>query len=212
MTSMARRWFHGMVLLSVGIVLPATAPAERIDRVVAAVNNEVITLSDLRQAVRFNEEMGGASRDRKNIEAETLEGLINKRLLLHEARRLSLAEVTEQDVNAEVGKVRSRLGSDKAFRDFLQRMDMTPEQLGRMLGERLLVERFVEKKVGLFVRVGRDEARKYFDDHPEEVKGKRFAEVSKAIVALLSEEKTGQQITRYLAELRSKADIRINPI
>ncbi|HLE41307.1 MAG TPA: SurA N-terminal domain-containing protein [Nitrospirota bacterium] len=209
---MARRWFHGMVLLSVGIVLPATAPAERIDRVVAAVNNEVITLSDLRQAVRFNEEMGGASRDRKNIEAETLEGLINKRLLLHEARRLSLAEVTEQDVNAEVGKVRSRLGSDKAFRDFLQRMDMTPEQLGRMLGERLLVERFVEKKVGLFVRVGRDEARKYFDDHPEEFKGKRFAEVSKAIVALLSEEKTGQQITRYLAELRSKADIRINPI
>jgi len=209
---MVRRWFHGMVLLSVGIVLPATAPAERIDRVVAAVNNEVITLSDLRQAVRFNEEMGGASRDRKNIEAETLEGLINKRLLLHEARRLSLAEVTEQDVNAEVGKVRSRLGSDKAFRDFLQRMDMTPEQLGRMLGERLLVERFVEKKVGLFVRVGRDEARKYFDDHPEEFKGKRFAEVSKAIVALLSEEKTGQQITRYLAELRSKADIRINPI
>jgi hypothetical protein len=212
MTSMVRRWFHGMVLLSVGIVLPATAPAERIDRVVAAVNNEVITLSDLRQAVRFNEEMGGASRDGKNIEAETLEGLINKRLLLHEARRLSLAEVTEQDVNAEVGKVRSRLGSDKAFRDFLQRMDMTPEQLGRMLGERLLVERFVEKKVGLFVRVGRDEARKYFDDHPEEFKGKRFAEVSKAIVALLSEEKTGQQITRYLAELRSKADIRINPI
>ena len=209
---MARRWFHGMVLLSVGIVLPATAPAERIDRVVAAVNNEGITLSDLRQAVRFNEEMGGASRDRKNIEAETLEALINKRLLLHEARRLSLAEVTEQDVNAEVGKVRSRLGSDKAFRDFLQRMDMTPEQLGRMLGERLLVERFVEKKVGLFVRVGRDEARKYFDDHPEEFKGKRFAEVSKAIVALLSEEKTGQQITRYLAELRSKADIRINPI
>ena len=102
---MVRRWFHGMVLLSIGVVLPATAPAELIDRIVATVNNQVITLSDLRQAVRFNEEMGGGSRDRKDLEAETLEGLINKRLLLHEARRLSLAEVTEQDVNAEVGKV-----------------------------------------------------------------------------------------------------------
>jgi hypothetical protein len=208
---MVRRWFHGIVLLSIGIVFPATAPAEPIDRIVAAVNNQVITLSDLRQAVRFNEEMGGGSRDRKDIEAETLEGLINKRLLLHEARRLSLTEVTEQDVNAEVDKVRTRLGSDQAFRDFLQRTEMTPEQLGRMLGERLLVERFVEKKVGLFVRVGRDEARKYFDGHPEEFKGKRFPEVSKTITALLSEEKTGQQITHYLAELRNKADIRISP-
>jgi hypothetical protein len=212
MTSMVRRWFHGMVLLSIGIIFPATAPAELIDRIVAAVNNEVITLSDLRQAVRFNEEMGGGSRDRKDIEAETLEGLINKRLLLHEARRLSLTEVTEQDVSDEIGKVRTRLGSDKAFQDFLQRMEMTLEQLGRMLGERLLVERFVEKKVSLFVRVGRNEARNYFDGHPEEFKGKRFLEASKTIIALLSEEKTGQQITHYLADLRNKADIRINPI
>ena len=208
---MVRRWFHGMVLLSIGVVLPATAPAELIDRIVATVNNQVITLSDLRQAVRFNEEMGGGSRDRKDLEAETLEGLINKRLLLREAWRLSLAEVTEQDVNDEVGKVRTRLGSDKAFRDFLQRTEMTPEQLGRMLGERLLVERFVKKKIGLFVRVGRDEARKYFDGHAEEFKGKRFPEVSKTIIALLSEKKTGRQITNYLAELRNKADVRINP-
>jgi hypothetical protein len=212
MTSMVRRWFYVRVLLSVGIVLPATAPAELIDRIVATVNNQVITLSDLRQAVRFNEEMGGGSRDRKDIEAETLDGLINKLLLLREARRLSLTEVTEQDVGDEIGKVRTRLGSDKAFSDFLQRTEMTLEQLGRMLGERLLVERFVEKKVGLFVRVGRNEARKYFDGHPEEFKGKRFPEVSKTITALLSEEKTGQQITHYLAELRNKADIRINPI
>lgn len=209
---MVRRWFYVRVLLSIGIVLPATASAELIDRIVATVNNQVITLSDLRQAVRFNEEMGGGSRDGKAIEAETLEGLINKLLLLREARRLSLTEVTEQDVGDEIGKVRTRLGSDKAFSDFLQRTEMTLEQLGRMLGERLLVERFVEKKVGLFVRVGRNEARKYFDGHPEEFKGKRFPEVSKTITALLSEEKTGQQITHYLAELRNKADIRINPI
>jgi hypothetical protein len=209
---MVRRWFYVRVLLSVGIVLPATASAELIDRIVATVNNQVITLRDLRRAVRFNEEMGGGSRDRKDIEAETLEGLINKLLLLREARRLSLTEVTEQDVGDEIGKVRTRLGSDKAFSDFLQRTEMTLEQLGRMLGERLLVERFVEKKVGLFVRVGRNEARKYFDGHPEEFKGKRFPEVSKTITALLSEEKTGQQITHYLAELRNKADIRINPI
>ncbi len=208
---MVRGWFCGIALFSVGIVFPVTAPAEPIDRIIAAVNNQVITLSELRQAVRFNEEMGGASRDAKDLESETLEGLINKRLLLHEARRLSFTEVTEQDVNAEVDKVRTRLGSDKAFQDFLQRLQMTPEQLGRMLGERLLVERFVERKVGLFIRVGRVEAQRYFDSHPQEFKDKSFQEVSKQIIALLSDQKTEQQIKQYLAELRNKADIRINP-
>jgi peptidyl-prolyl cis-trans isomerase SurA len=207
-----RGWFHHIALVSVCIAFPMMAAAELVDRIVAAVNNQVITLSDLQQAIRFNEEMGGVSRDRKDLESETLEGLINKRLLLHEARRLSFTEVTEQDVNAEVEKVRTRLRSDQAFHDFLQRLQMTPEQLGRMLGERLLVERFVEKKVGLFVRVSREEARKFFDGHPEEFKGKRFPDAFKTIVARLSEQKTGQQITQYLAELRSKADIRINPI
>lgn len=209
---MVRGWFYGIALFSAGIVIPAKAPAELVDRIIAAVNNQVITLSELRQAVRFNEAMGGAPRDKKDLEAETLEGLINKRLLLREARRLSFTEVTDQDISAEVEKVRTRLGSDKAFQDFLQRTEMTPDQLGRMLGERLLVERFIEKKVGLFVRVTRDEARRYFDSHPEEFKGKRFQEVSRQIIALLSEQKTGQQITQYLAELRSKADIRINPL
>jgi len=210
--SMARRWFPVIALVSVCIVLPPAAAAELVDRILAAVNNEVITLSDLRRAVRFNQEMGGASRDSKTLEAETFEGLIHKRLLLREAHRLSFAEVTEQDISAEVEKVRTRLGSDKAFHAFLQRMEMTAEQLGRMLGERLLVERFVEKKVGLFVRVGREEARKYFDSHSDEFRGKRFQEVSKQIFALLSEQKTERQITQYLAELRNKADIRINPI
>ena len=95
-------WFCCVALVSVCIVLPATAPAELIDRIVASVNNQVITLSDLRQAVRFNEAMGGAPRDRKDLESETLEGLINKRLLLREARRLSFAEVTEQEINRKV--------------------------------------------------------------------------------------------------------------
>ena len=33
---------------------------------------------------------------------------------------------------------------------------MTRKELARMLGEQLLAERFVEKKVGLYVRVSRE--------------------------------------------------------
>jgi parvulin-like peptidyl-prolyl isomerase len=197
-------------LVLVMLVLPFAARAELIDRVVAAVNYEVITWSDLEQAVHFNAALSRGSLDGERLRRETLEGLINRRLLIQETGRLRFVEVSAQDVSTEVEKLRKRIGSDKEFSDFLAGLDMTKEQLDRMLAERLLVERFVEKKIELFVRVSRDEAQSYYDTHPAEFKGKRFPEVQKQITALLYEDKLDRQVEQYLAELRSKADVRVN--
>jgi SurA-like protein len=198
--------------VSVGILLPvllSSARAELVDRIVASVNNEVITLSELERAVRFNVALGGKNEDK--LRTETLEGLINRHLLIQEAYRLKFVEVSDQDINAEIEKLKMRLGSDNAFAGFLARLDITREQLGRMLGERLLVEKFIEKKIGLYVHVSRDEARDYFNNHPAEFKDKRFEEAQKMITAMLTGQKLQQQAAQYLAELRSKADIRLNP-
>ena len=126
------------ILLS---VLPSPARAELVDRIVASVNNEVITLSELERAVGFNVAFGGKNEDK--LRTETLEGLINRHLLIQEAYRLKFVEVSDQDINAEIEKLKMRLGSDNAFAGFLTRLDITREQLGRMLGERLLVEKFI---------------------------------------------------------------------
>ena len=198
-------------ILCAFFLLASAVHAELIDRVVAAVNNDVITLSDLQQAVAFNAALGGKGNGRQ-LELETREGLINGKLLLQEAYRLRFAEVSEQDIAAEIGRLRQRLGSDDAYRAFLARTGLTEERLGRMLGDRLLIERFVERKIGLFARVTRDEAQSYFQDHPREFNGKRFAQVQKQITALMSEQKVGQQLDLYIAELRNRAVLRINPL
>jgi peptidyl-prolyl cis-trans isomerase SurA len=200
----------GMVLCAF-FSLVAASRAELVDRVVAAVNNEVITLSELQQAVAFNAALGGKGSGSR-LERETLEGIINRRLLLQEAYRLKVAEVSEQDIAAELGRFRQRLGTEAAFREFLARTKMTEAQLEKLLDERLLVERFVEKKIGLFARVNRDEVQAYFREHPDEFKDKRFAEVQKQITARLSEQKVNQLLDQYVDELRSRAFIRVNPV
>ncbi len=200
----------GTALVLVLLMLPCSARAELVDRIVAAVNYEVITWSDLEQAVRFNAALSGGSRNGERLQKETLEGLINRQLFLQEIGRLRFVEVSAQDVNAEVEKLQKRFGSGKEFSEFLAGLEMSKEQLDRMVAERLLVERFVDKKIGLFVRVSRDEAQSYYDAHPAEFKGKRFPEVQKQITALLFEEKLDRQVDQYLAELRSKADVRMN--
>jgi len=193
------------------IVFSSVIQAEPVDRIVAAVNNDVITASDLAHAIALNRRLGGTPEDTKTLESNTLEGLITRRLLVQEARRLRFVEISDEEIGAERDKLKKRFGSDKAYADFLAEQDMTEQELSRMLGERLLVERFVEKKVGLFARVSTDEAQRYFEEHAAEYKGKPFQDYQKTITALLTDRKIESQLRQYLAELRSKADIRINP-
>jgi len=213
MRSNAGGWTVGAagIVVSLCILLAATAHAVLVDRVVAAVNNDVITLSELQQAIAFNAALGGKGSG-SGVEMETLQGIINRRLLLQEAYRLRVADVSEQDIAAEVGRLHQRFGTEAAYGEFLARTGMTEEQLEKLLGERLLVERFVEKKIGLFARVNRDDVQAYFREHLGEYKDKRFAEVQKQITTLLTEQKVNQQLDQYVDELRSRAFIRINPI
>jgi len=218
----ARPLCHGRFGVSIGFIAavvlivwacPARpAHAELLAHIEAAVNNDVITTIDLGQAVRFNAAFGkNEGVGVKKLEQETLSGLINRKLLLQEARRLRFVEVSGQDVAAETEKIGKRFASDREFSDFLTRLGMTRDDVARMLGERLLAERFIEKKIGLFVRVSRDEAQAYFNEHSPEYPGKVFQDVQKKVTALLMELRLGQQVDQYLADLRSKADIRVNP-
>ena len=203
-------WGILTTLLVIVLLFPFALQAELVDRIVATVNTEVITASELSCAVALNQRLGNADKDRIALEATTLDGLINRRLLVQEAHRLKFVEVTEQELSAEVEHVAKRFSSDKEFGDFLAGLDMTRQELARMLGEQLLAERFVEKKVGLFVRVTREEAESYFNEHAAEFKDKRFQDVQKMISALLTEKKMGLQLAQYLAELRGRANIRIS--
>ena len=193
------------------LLCSSVAPAEILDHIAAAVNNEVITATEVADAVALNERLGTPGADKRTLESETLEGLITRRLLVQEARRLRFVEVSEKDKAAEVDKVKARFASDAAFADFLRALDLTEQELAAMLGERLLVEKFVEKKVGLFVRVTRSEAEAYFKEHAAEYPEQQFQDVQKNIVAILTDRKVGQQLDQYVAELRGRADIRINP-
>ncbi len=204
---------HGLAaLLAVLSFLTALiANAVPVDHIAAAVNYDVITASELAQTVALNERLGTPGKDRKTHESETLEGLITRKLLVEEARRLRFVEVSDEEIREDVESIRKRFGSDAAFQDFLKTQDMTLEELSRMLGEQLLVSKFVEKKIGLFVRVTREDAEAYYQAHAGQYPGKSFQDVQKDILSFLMERKIDEELDQYIADLRNRADIRINP-
>lgn len=187
----------------------AAARAALVDGIIAVVNNEVITASELDFTAALNERLGGGG-DGKRLRAETLEGLITRRLLVQEARRLTFVEITDREIEAEKNALVKRFGSEEEFSGFLKHAGLSEPELRRVIGEQTLVRKFIEKKFGLFVRVTREEAEQYYNAHRNEYPDRDFSEVQKSIMARLGDERVGRQLDQYTAELRARADIRIN--
>lgn len=72
----------GLLLLTVYCLLPAVMKAEVIERVVAIINDDIILLSELHEAVKIAKDEG---QDKNEI--EILNEMIDRRLLLKEAER-----------------------------------------------------------------------------------------------------------------------------
>jgi hypothetical protein len=186
------------------------AHAEFVDNIVAVVNSEIITTTELDQTAALNERHGSLVPDKDALRAETLNGLITRRLLVQEARRQKFIEVTGREIDAEKSALVRRAGSEEAFAAFLRNIGLASRDLDRMLSEQVLVRKFIEKKFSLFVRISRDEAQQYFDAHRGEFPGKNFSDVQKTITARMADERINGQLDQFLAEIRARADIRIN--
>ncbi|HZR45635.1 MAG TPA: hypothetical protein VFA47_02930, partial [Candidatus Manganitrophaceae bacterium] len=107
-----------ILLVSSSSLLSAAEPAERI---AAVVNGEIIFLSDLQRYRLFFEP------PEKKTEApadpmKTLEAIVNRRLLLKEARRFILEGPTEEETDQRLKRVRQRFKDEPAF---LQALDQT---------------------------------------------------------------------------------------
>ncbi len=116
------RWHLTLVIFLLISNTPYIISAEMVDRVLAVVNNDVITLSEL------NEEMAGVSEqitrttppenlsaELNNVREKILDSLIDKKLISQKAQEKGIS-VSENDV-------------DKAFEEVLRRTGMTSEEM-----------------------------------------------------------------------------------
>ena len=129
-------------------IISTATPQVLMDYVVAAVNGEAVTRSDLdtelRMAVitktRATEAWTTAER------RAALDTIINRKLVLQEAARLGIV-VTERDVRVakEVADMREKYTSDAAFRRTLQRHALENETLETWVYDQLIHDEFFRR-------------------------------------------------------------------
>lgn len=140
-----------------------------LDRVVAVVNKEVITWSELYKAMEF-EVMSGEMKsvsdaDKKKLfkesEAAFLEGMIDKKLQLQAAKRLDIDASREEIADAIEGIKKKYSMDDKEFQESLKKEGFSFDEYKKRLAEHIILSKVVGQQVRNKVVVTDEEVKQY---------------------------------------------------
>ena len=135
-----------LVMMCATTLVAIQAGAEVIDRVMAVVDGQPITLSDVDAALTFQLVTPPAQADRL---AGALDRLIDRALMLTEVERYHPAPPPADQVEARVAEIEQRAGSPAAFDRQLAAVGLSRDQLRRWVRDDLLIRAYLDERFGV---------------------------------------------------------------
>lgn len=193
------------VLLATALWM-APAHAGVVNRIIAVVDDEVITEQDLRMYITALQsgqaEALPSDGSEAGMEEQSLQRLIEHRLMLQEALRQEI-KVDGLEVLKRYNSFRDRFPSDGQFRVSLAEAGLSEEQLKRKIREQLLVKRLVETKVQSRIVVSPQDVARELSAHPELAKPGARVQLSHILVRV-NERRDESQARALIVKLRDQ--------
>ena len=144
------------------------------DKILAVVNNEIITQKDFQDFTNFmrmqlSQEFKGEALEEKleSIKDDMLEKLIEDKLILQAAKKEDI-QVDEHHVTSKMVQIKSRYTSEIEFLDALKMQGITQADLETKIREQILVFNTVESNVRSKVIVTPQEVTNFYTEHINE--------------------------------------------
>lgn len=177
-----------------------------IDRVLAVVNGEPITYSEVLEAIAL---MPGTTPP-PTLE-EALERLIDARLMEHEARRYPQEPPSEEEGEATLRALMERFATPEDYRATLRRLGIAEDYLRKRIQRELIVDRYVDRRFRPLVQVAQRDVEEYYRTVllPDLDVGSSatLVEVESLIRNILEQRDLNRRISAWVDELKSSASI-----
>lgn len=205
-------WHLLLVASCLSLVAAVRVNAATTNRIVAVVNDEVITDADViayANALR-EERPDDAALDPQSVEMQrvVLRRLIEQRLILQEAKRAGIIVETDE-ILERLNALRSHFDSDEEFERSLAESRLTKEQLKEKIRDQFMVQHLIDTRVRSTILVSPQEVAKELAVHPELVKGGDRIRVSHLLVRVndeRSEESARDRIKEISQQLSAGGD------
>jgi len=167
MTKTEGRLLIAFAAVLIQLTLAGTGVAEVVDRIVAVVNNDIITLSELQNMAKTIEAQSGVKPtgpDEKKMQREMLEALIDRKLAKAEAQRRGIV-LTDKEVDEAMArfKQRSNIPDDATFVKGLSQAGLSLKEFRQQLADQMIQERLQVMVVGAKVSINDAEVRRLYD-------------------------------------------------
>ncbi|MDI6781254.1 MAG: peptidylprolyl isomerase [bacterium] len=125
-----------------------------VNKIVAWVNNEVITLQELNDIIAANPDV-----DKK----EVLQGLIDQKLILQEATKDGF-ETPDEQIDEIINAMKKQFPTEKAFEDALLKEGVNKEELRERYRENLIKQQWIGMEVRKRIKVSPEKINKIRQD------------------------------------------------
>jgi peptidyl-prolyl cis-trans isomerase SurA len=181
-------------LAAVMFFLCLSAEAQVVERIVAVVNDEVITLSELNAAfepyqAKLVATYTGAARERALTETKTvlLNRMIDNLLMEQQARKAKIV-ISDEDVNNAIKSLLERRNiSQEDMRKALEQEGATMEAYKKGVLDQIMRMRLVQREIKSKVAVSDEEIGEYYRKHREEYEGKDAVRIKQIFLPLPKE-------------------------
>jgi peptidyl-prolyl cis-trans isomerase SurA len=169
------------IVLVLGVVAPGIAGADIIEQILVKVNGEIFTKTDLeaRQVAALRQK--GLQFDKNDVTDEQLRQAltavtpqimveaVSEMLMVQRGKELGY-RLTDDQFKSIVDNIRkeNKLDSEERFQAALKQENMTITDLRRQIERNVIASRVQQAEVFGKIGISEDEARKYYDTHPEE--------------------------------------------
>ncbi len=173
MTRTPANWSVMLILVFLSqLFLASLVAAAVVDRIVAEVNDEIITMSELEAMSKSIDTGSGINpkgKEGQAIQRQMLDTLIDRKLARAEAKKRGI-NISDKDIDQalEDFKKRVNLVDDTALNQALAQSGLTLKELRQQIADQIQQERLLAVAVGGKVSVSDAEVRRYYEDFAKE--------------------------------------------
>jgi peptidyl-prolyl cis-trans isomerase SurA len=156
----------------------AQAKGMVVEEIVARVNNDAITLSDVQKADQsLHEEIvhdcPGCSPDKvdevyKEKQKDLLRDLVDQALLTERAKDMGISVETDVIKRLDELRKQNNLGSMEDMEKEVEKQGLSWEDLKTQIRNNLLTQEVIRREVGSHINIPSDEVKKYYDEHQKD--------------------------------------------
>jgi peptidyl-prolyl cis-trans isomerase SurA len=186
-----------------------TTGAVLVDKIVAVVNSEVLTLQDFEDhlALRrvFQPREGALDR------MVAFERFVDEALLQQEALRTRSVQVDDAEVTQQLQTVQQQPERALELEQVTRQRGLSLRDVHTWLRRQLTTHAFIDRRIRLFVRVSEDQIRQYYQQHQQNMREPLTDAVREQIRRLLVEQQVNAQLADVVGDLRRRADLDLPP-